>query len=124
MMSMKGIDPLSIWWADVKLEFKDGDEFTVSDESFERPVLIIDNKAYLVFKITSRIGREGYRIHDLESAGLRMPSVVRTDILVPLAESDLRYRMGSLSQSDKEDFAEYLKGGKKPRMMGKNKPLD
>ena len=57
---MTRIEPLSIWWADVKLEMVADGEFYISKESFERPVLIIDNKAYLVFKITSRLGREGY----------------------------------------------------------------
>ncbi len=118
MMGMAGIEPLSIWWADVKSEVKRGDQFIVSDESFERPVLIVDNKAYPVFKITSRTGREGYRIQDLEEAGLPMPSIVRTDILVPLAESDLRYQMGRLSLSDKKGLIEYLEGSKKPRMIG------
>ena len=57
MTSMTRIEPLSIWWADVKLEMVADGEFYISKESFERPVLIIDNKAYLVFKITSRLGR-------------------------------------------------------------------
>ncbi len=118
---MIGIESLSIWWADVKLEIKVGDHYAISEDSFERPVLIVDNKAYLVFKITSRIGREGYRIKDLSTAGLSRPSIIRTDILVPLAESDLKYQMGHLSESDAKGLIEYLRGTEKPRRMGQNR---
>ncbi len=124
MMSMRRIEPLSIWWANVNLEVKDGDQYVISDDSFERPVLIIDNKAYLVFKITSRKGKKGYAIKDLESAGLSRPSTIRTDILVPLAESDLRHRMGRLSESDVKGLIEFLRDEEKPRFMGKSKPDD
>ena len=37
---MTRIEPLSIWWADVKLEMVADGEFYISKESFERPVLI------------------------------------------------------------------------------------
>lgn len=115
------IEPLSVWWADVKLEMSVGGEFYVSRESFERPVLIIDNKAYLVFKITSRLGREGYRIRDLSVAGLPRESVIRTDILIPISVSDLRYKMGVLSRADRIGLRSYMENHDSPRIMGQKR---
>lgn len=114
------IEPLSVWWADVKLEMRIDSEYYVSKKSFERPVLIVDNKAYLVFKITSRTERDGYKIVDLSAAGLPKESIIRTDILVPLSDSDLRYRMGALSEIDREGLAAYLKSHSPSRIMGTN----
>lgn len=79
----------------------------LTEDSFERPVLIIDNRAFLIFKITSRMDREGYVIQDLDVAGLPKPSVVRTDALVPIHVEDLKYRMGKLSQRDVDGFLQY-----------------
>ncbi len=114
------IEPLSVWWADVKLEMRIDSEYYVSKKSFERPVLIVDNKAYLVFKITSRTERDGYKIVDLSAAGLPKESIIRTDILVPLSDSDLRYRMGALSEIDREGLVAYLKSHSPSRIMGTN----
>lgn len=111
------IEPLSVWWADIKLEISVGEEFYVSRESFERPVLIIDNKAYLVFKVTSRLGREGYRIRDLSVAGLPRESVIRTDTLVPISVSDLRYKMGVLSRADRIGLRSYMENHDSPRII-------
>ena len=109
MTSMTRIEPLSIWWADVKLEMVADGEFYISKESFERLVLIIDNKAYLVFKITPRLGREGYIIRDLSAAGLPKESVVRTDVLVPVSVSDLRYQVRTThSDGYAEATSEYM----------------
>lgn len=119
MMDTTEIEPLSVWWADVKLEISVDGEFYVSKDSFERPVLIVDNKAYLVFKITSRLGREGYRIRDISVAGLPKESVIRTDILVPISVSDLRYRMGVLSRADRIGLRSYLDEHDSPRIMGR-----
>lgn len=115
------IEPLSVWWADIKLEMSVDGEFYVSRESFERPVLIIDNKAYFVFKITSRLGREGYKIRDLAIAGLPRESVIRTDVLVPISVSDLRYRMGALSDADSIGLIEYMSSRNPPRIMGQKR---
>lgn len=115
------IEPLSVWWADVKLEMSIDGEFYISRESFERPVLIIDNKAYLVFKITSRLGGEGYRIRDLSVAGLPRESVIRTDILVPISVSDLRYKMGVLSRADRIGLKSYMENRDSPRIMGQKR---
>ena len=112
------MSPPSIWWADVKLEMVADGEFYISKESFERPVLIIDNKAYLVFKITSRLGREGYIIRDLSAAGLPKESVVRTDVLVPVSVSDLRYQMGTLSDADSIGLISYLSDRHSPVLWG------
>ena len=115
------IEPLSIWWADVRLEISVDGKFFISRESFERPVLIVDNKAYLVFKITSRLGREGYRIKDLSTAGLPKESVIRTDILVPISDSDLRYQMGALSEADSIGLISYMSNHNRPRIMGQKR---
>lgn len=115
------IEPLSIWWADVRLEMSVDGELYISRESFERPVLIIDNKAYLVFKITSRLGREGYRIRDLSVAGLPRESVIRTDVLVPISDSDLRYQMGVLSDADSIGLIAYMSDCSPPRIMGRKR---
>ncbi len=72
-------------------------------------VLIIDNKAYLVFKITSCLGREGYIIRDLSAAGLLKESVVRTDVVVQVSVSDLRYQMGTLSDADSIGLISYTR---------------
>ena len=82
--------------------------------------MIVDNKAYLVFKITSRTERDGYKIVDLSAAGLPKESIIRTDILVPLSDSDLRYRMGALSEIDREGLVAYLKSHSPSRIMGTN----
>ncbi len=111
---------MSVWWANVRLEVKVDGEFYISDKSFERPVLVIDQKAYLFFKITSRLERAGYRIRDLSVAGLPRESVVRTDVLVPISDSDLRYQMGVLSENDKKGLYIYLKNQEPARVIGEN----
>ena len=121
MTNTTEIEPLSVWWADIKLEISVDGEFYISEESFERPVLIVDNKAYLVFKITSRLNREGYRIKDISVAGLPKESVIRTDILVPISTSDLRYKMGVLSRADRVGLRSYLNGHDSPRIMGRKR---
>lgn len=118
MTNTTEIEPLSVWWADVKLEISVNGEFYISEKSFERLVLIVDNKAYLVFKITSRLGREGYRIRDISVAGLPKESVIRTDILVPISVSDLRYKMGDLSRADRLGLRSYLDSHDPSRIMG------
>lgn len=120
MTNTTEIEPLSIWWADIKLEISVNGEFYISEESFERPVLIVDNKAYLVFKITSRLEREGYRIRDISVAGLPKESVIRTDILVPISVSDLRYKMGVLSRADRIGLRSHLESHGSPRIMGQS----
>lgn len=121
MTNTTEIEPLSIWWANVKLEVTIDGENYKSNESFKRPVLIVDNKAFLVFKITSRLKREGYRIKDLAEAGLPMESVIRTDIIVPIGISDLIYKMGELSDVDRIGLRLYLESHDSPRMMGQKK---
>ena len=121
MTNTTEIEPLSIWWANVKLEVTIDGENYKSNESFKRPVLIVDNKAFLVFKITSRLKREGYWIEDLAEAGLPMESVIRTDIIVPIGISDLIYKMGELSDVDRIGLRLYLESHDSPRMMGQKK---
>ena len=97
---MRRIDPepLSVWWAGIKLEKIRGGERYISEDSFKRPVVFIDNKAYFVFKITSR-ERDGYVIRDLSEAGLMKRSIIRTDVIVPISRGDLIRRLGQLSIS-------------------------
>lgn len=78
-------------------------------------------QAYLVFKITSRLKRDGYRIKDISATGLPKESVIRTDILVPISVSDLRYRMGVLSRADRVGLRSYLNGHDSPRIMGRKR---
>jgi len=118
---MRRIDPepLSVWWADVKLEkIRDGKCY-ISEDSFKRPVVFIDNKAYFVFKITSR-ERDGYVIKDLSEAGLMKRSIIRTDVIVPISRGDLIRRLGQLSERDSLGLLEYLYDAQTPRMMGED----
>lgn len=111
------VKKFSVWWADVKLEKTINGEYYVSKDSFERPVVVIEQRAYMVFRVTSR-KREGYVIKDLESAGVSEGSVIRTDVIVPVAASDLRYKMGELSMEDKLGLLDYMTDHPS-RMMGK-----
>ena len=117
MMVMKNIENLTIWWTDVRLEKVIDGQLLLSADSFERPVIIIDNQAFLVFKITSRTQHDGYLIQDLEEAGLSRPSYIRTDAFVPVHESDLKYEMGCLSNRDIEGFLQYLEENPPNRTM-------
>lgn len=102
------VENLSIWWTDVRLETSFNGRFVLSDESFERPVLVIDNQAFLVYKITSR-DRSGYRIQDWREAGLSEPSVIKTGAFIPVHRSDMRYRIGCLTERDANGLVWYLK---------------
>jgi len=116
-MVMKTIENLSIWWTDVKLEKLIDGQLILSEDSFERPVIIIDNQAFLVLKITSRNGHEGYPIQDWREAGLSRPSYIRTDALVPVHRSDMKHEMGFLSERDIEGFLQYLGENPPKRIM-------
>ncbi|MBQ7701643.1 MAG: hypothetical protein IJT54_04490 [Candidatus Methanomethylophilaceae archaeon] len=116
-MTNTDVDLFSIWWANVKLEKVRDGEYFISDESFERPVVIIENRAYLVYKLTSK-NREGYIVKDIDSAGLKEGSRIRTDVIVPIGPSDLIYKMGELSIDDRLGLLDYV-AAHPSRMMGK-----
>ena len=100
---------LSVWWARVFVESSVNGEFCLTKRKTTRPVLIIDNRAYLVYKFTTVMEHEGYRIRDLKSAGLNEQSLIRTDVLFPVVDSDLIKEAGELSTHDAEMLMEYLK---------------
>lgn len=107
MTDTNNIENLSIWWAKVRLEkYIDGEYYT-SNDSFPRPVLVIDNKAFLVYRVTTRL-QKGYEIKQLGVAGLSRPSAIRTDVIVSALPEDFLYKLGYLSDEDIEGFMEYL----------------
>ena len=95
------IENLQIWSADVW--FEDG------TQSKPRPVIVVDSVSYSILQLTSKTEREGYVIKDWEKAGLRKPSVIRTDRLVILRESDFKDYVGTLTERDVEGFLTYLR---------------
>ena len=72
-------------------------------ESKIRPVLIVDNEAYLVrcFGVTSNPSRpEDYVIKEWKAAGLRKPSAIRVQRIIALDADFVGYKIGHLQPID------------------------
>lgn len=91
------IDKWHIWMANVKYED--------STTSKERPVLIMNNTAYMIsaFKMTGTDRGDNFpehRIRDWQGAGLNKPTSVRIDKLLRLDKAVLTTYVGKLSLQD------------------------
>ena len=91
-----------LWYADFKFE--------ESDESKDRPVLVIDIQGGTIFvsaMITSHNQRDEWGdvdIADYVSAGLPGPSTIRSGRVLALSLSKFRRRIGKLTDRDKAEF--------------------
>ncbi len=86
-----------IWYARVKFED--------SDEVKRRPVVIINQSAYILcLKVTSNPSRNNctdeYPLRYWKEAGLSMPSTVRLGKKIKLIESDFDEMIGRLHTND------------------------
>ena len=91
------IDKWHIWMA--KVGYEDSDEFK------ERPVLIMNNVAYMIsaFKMTGTDRGDNFpehRIRDWKGAGLKKETSVRLDKLLKLDKTVLTTYVGKLSIGD------------------------
>lgn len=91
------IDKWHIWMASVKFE--------ESNETKERPILIMNNSAYMIsaFKMTGTNRGDNFpehRIRDWKAAGLKKETSVRLDKLLRLDESVLTTYVGKLALQD------------------------
>lgn len=89
-----------IWQA--KVRFED------SDEVKQRPVLIWNNKAFLVaYKMTGTDrgdDRDEYRLRYWKEAGLTKPTSIRLRKVLKLEKEDLLYKIGEMDRRERLSF--------------------